>query len=77
MTKVYCNKKMDNDCSLHGRIYDDFVADYRWNEKYPFVNYPQDYNGEPILKLSCSQHSKVIDGVETISDYQRKKITDS
>lgn len=72
--KLYCNKDIKG---FHSRIYDDFVKDYRYNKEIPLISYPEEYNGERILKLYCSQHSKVVDWVETISDYQRKKITDS
>lgn len=72
--KLYCNKDIEG---FHARIYDDFVKDYRYNKEIPFISYPEEYNGEKIIKLCCSQHSKVVDWVETISDYQRKKITDS
>lgn len=75
--KLYCNKPLQDDEGFHARIYDDFVGEYRWNESIPFISYPEEYDGEEILKLCCSQHSKVVDQVETISDYQRKKITES
>lgn len=75
--RLYCNKSIEQHEDFHSRLYDDFVNDYRENEEYPFMKYPEDYHGESIMKLCCSQHSKVIDGVETISDHQQKKITES
>lgn len=75
--RLYCNKPIEENYGFHSRIYNDFVNDYRQNEEYPFIRYPNEYNGEEILKLCCSQHSNVVDCVETISDYQRKKITES
>lgn len=72
--KLYCNKDIEG---FHTRIYSDFVKDYRYSKEIPFISYPEEYNGEKILKLCCSQYSKVVDCVETISDYQSKKITDS
>lgn len=75
--KLYCNKPFEENEGFHARIYDDFVNEYRWDKSIPFIRYPDEYSGQQILKLCCSQHSKVVDWVETISDYQRKKITES
>ncbi|MBE5921409.1 MAG: leucine-rich repeat domain-containing protein [Lachnospiraceae bacterium] len=56
-------------------IYDsDFVRELRWDESVPLVRYIEDYNGEEVVKLSCTQHSQVVGWQEMITDYQRKKI---
>lgn len=52
----------------HYKIYTDFVRDLRHNNKYPFIRYPEEYNGEKIIKLCPSQH-------QIISDYQQRKVT--
>lgn len=65
--QYYCNNES---AGCHGDIYDKFVTDYRWNNSYPYIHYPSEYNGEEIMKLCCTQH-------QIYSDYKRKKITDS
>lgn len=75
--KLYCNKNLDEHIGFHARLYDEFVGEHRWDKSIPFIHYPYEYNGDELMKLCCSQHSRVVAGEETISDYQRKKITDS
>lgn len=52
----------------HSRIYDEFVRDLRHDEDYPFIRYPEDYNGQEVIKLCCSQHS-------FISDKKQRELT--
>lgn len=54
----------------HYKIYEDFVRDLRYNNKYPFVHYPEEYKCEKVIKLCPSQH-------QAVSDYQQWKITSS
>jgi len=75
--KIYCNKPRKESGDFAFCIYEDFVAEYRWNKDYPFYDYPDEYDGAAIMKLSCSQHMWDRDGMGPLSDYQQKKITES
>ena len=48
-------------------VYDDFVRDLRWNHEYPFIHFPNEYNGEEVVKLCCTQHNR--------PEKERRKIT--
>lgn len=74
--KLYCYDS-EGSGRGHGNVYDDFVEDYRYSDTVPALHYPEEYTGQAVFRLCCSQHSHVVDGVETISDYRRKLITAS
>ncbi|MCH5299123.1 MAG: hypothetical protein J1E96_05095 [Ruminococcus sp.] len=67
--KIYCS-----DEKYEKFLYTDFVRDLREDKSVPFIRFPDDYNGEKIAKLCCTQHTNWI---WKNPDYQRKKITDS
>ena len=56
-------------CSDHARIYEDFVRDIRNDNRYPFIKYTDDYNGESVVKLCPSQH-------QSVTPYRQKKLTE-
>ncbi len=56
-------------------LYTDFVRDLRHHSEYPFIRSPKDYAGQTTVKLCCTQHSHIVNSVETITDSKRKQIT--
>lgn len=52
----------------HSKIYDDFVRDLR-SDEYPTIWYPNEYNGESVIRLGCSQHKGFI------SDKKQQELT--
>ena len=71
MNYCYINKKNQKNAYL------DFVKDLCFDNTISFKRFPKDYNGDETVKFACTQHSKVIDFKETVSDYERNKITKS
>lgn len=52
----------------HSIIYEDFVRDL-CSDEYPTSWYPNEYNGESVMRLGCSQHK------EFMSDKKQKVFT--
>lgn len=52
----------------HSRIYGDFVRELR-SDEYPTIWYPNEYNGESVIRLGCSQHKGFI------SDKKQRQLT--
>ena len=69
MKYCYINK----DSEKH--IYTDFIRDLQEDVAIPTLHFANEYEGQEVVKLCCTQYSKVVDLKETIGDYERKKIS--
>lgn len=59
-------------------VYNDLVRDLRYNRDCKTISFAEEYNGEEIVRLACTQHSKVDfkEFRELYTDSQRKKFID-
>ena len=64
---------MDNKDFLKGKtmnLYNDFVRDLRYDDKYPVLQKVSEYDGQEIVKLTCTQHSELL-----FSEEESRRIT--
>lgn len=51
----------------------EYIVDMRYDSDYeniPFLHYPEEYNGQSVVKLCCTQH-------QYVSEHEQKKLTES